>query len=122
MELNKAIEWIVDMRSANMEHTLATQVGIVLYNQMKELEKKAQFLMQTIRQREINLNVTEQRNRELEAQRDELPLRAILDWMMCSDPWPGGDEQAIKKWLDKISISKGYDNWITAFHKLEKEQ
>ena len=72
MELNKAIGWIVDMRSANMEHSLAIQVGIVLYNQMKELEKKAQGLMRIIRQREINLNLTEQRNRELEVRQDEL--------------------------------------------------
>ena len=49
-----------------------------------------------------------------------VPLRAILDWWMCSDPWPGGDQDGIKKWLDVQCHRQGYDNWVTAFHEMPK--
>lgn len=52
-------------------------------------------------------------------------FRAVLDWMMCSDPWPvvgsygSIDEdghKVISGWLDKESVLRGYTDWIDAFH------
>ena len=50
-----------------------------------------------------------------------VPLRAILDWWMCSDPWPGGNHDSIAMWLNIQCRKQGYDNWVTAFHKMPKE-
>ena len=52
----------------------------------------------------------------------KIPLRAILDWYMCSDPWPGGDQKIITEWLDEISKAKGYRDWVEAYHKLLAER
>ena len=43
-------------------------------------------------------------------------LRAILDWRMCSDPWPGGEMETVDKFLNNISESAGYKDWIDAYH------
>lgn len=49
-------------------------------------------------------------------------FRALLDWMMCSDPWPvdsdghGGNQQVIEKWLDEESRKKGFTDWLEAYH------
>ncbi|HEC65953.1 MAG TPA: hypothetical protein ENI23_11730 [bacterium] len=56
-----------------------------------------------------------------------VPLRALLDWYMCSDPWPGGDQDAITAWLDKVCKMRGYKDLIEAYHfyqrrKLEKRK
>jgi hypothetical protein len=46
-------------------------------------------------------------------------FRAILDWRMCSDPWPGGDMQAVDEWLDAQSRDLGYSDWLDAYHTLQ---
>ena len=61
--------------------------------------------------------ILDNRITKLEAQRDEIPFRELLDWLMCSDPWPGGNEDIIKKWINLLAVSKGYKDWIGAFHK-----
>jgi len=50
-------------------------------------------------------------------------FRALLDWFMCSDPWPipkdmvGDDHQAtIEALLNKESINRGYADWVDAYH------
>lgn len=48
-------------------------------------------------------------------------LRALLDWFMCSDPWPGGDQQVIETLLNSLSGEYGYKDWITAYHNLNIE-
>jgi hypothetical protein len=50
-------------------------------------------------------------------ERESIPFRAILDWFMCSDPWPGGDHEAILKWLTELSKQKGYPDWVGAYHE-----
>lgn len=45
-------------------------------------------------------------------------LRAILDWRMCSDPWPGGDMYSVDDWLDGVCREGGYQNWVEAYHSL----
>jgi len=47
-----------------------------------------------------------------------LPLRAILDWWMCSDPWPGGDHDAVETWLTCLCSERGYDGWAVAYHEV----
>jgi len=47
-----------------------------------------------------------------------LPLREILDWFMCSDPWPA-DEKAheiIESWLQEECKRRGYKDWVAAYH------
>jgi hypothetical protein len=46
-------------------------------------------------------------------------LRAILDWRMCSDPWPGGDMHVVDEWLDAQSRDLGYSDWLDAYHTLQ---
>ncbi len=45
-------------------------------------------------------------------------LRALLDWRMCSDPWPGGKIEIVDQYINKISVSAGYEDWIDAYHGL----
>jgi hypothetical protein len=44
-------------------------------------------------------------------------FRALLDLMMCSDPWPEGvDRQAVESFLDFVSQENGFIDWIGAYH------
>lgn len=45
-------------------------------------------------------------------------FRAVLDWRMCSDPWPGGDEETIEEWMNEMARAFGFENWIQAYHEL----
>ena len=53
---------------------------------------------------------------------EKLPLREILDWYMCSDPWPVvdsyGNQTCITTWLDEICKEAGFSDWVKAYHKL----
>lgn len=54
----------------------------------------------------------------------DLEFRALLDLMMCSDPWPvDGDNQLIlEKLIDNESHKRGYDGRMQAYHSfLPKE-
>ncbi len=57
-----------------------------------------------------------------EAQRGEPPFREILDWFMCSDPWPDSNQsqKVIVDWLNKLSVVSGYENWVVAYHEYGK--
>jgi hypothetical protein len=49
-------------------------------------------------------------------------FRAVLDWWMCSDPWPvnpdGKDNQkTIGKWLEREAKQRGWTDLIEAFHR-----
>jgi len=67
-------------------------------------------------------------------------FRAILDWFMCSDPWPvckgqcsveaGGtyigppscdvdNHETIEAWMGRMAKAFGYDNWVEAFHEAD---
>jgi hypothetical protein len=46
-------------------------------------------------------------------------FREILDWRMCSDPWPGGEMQTVDEWLDRQSRHLGYTDWLDAYHALQ---
>lgn len=45
-------------------------------------------------------------------------FRAVLDWRMCSDPWPGGDEETVDEWLNEMARTFGFEHWIQAYHEL----
>lgn len=50
-------------------------------------------------------------------------FRALLDLIMCSDPWPvpdmgeGTGEEFVLKLADSEARKRGYDNWVVAFHE-----
>jgi hypothetical protein len=44
------------------------------------------------------------------------PLRAILEWRMCSDPWPGGDMSIVDAWLNSWCAMAGFSDWVDAYH------
>lgn len=48
-------------------------------------------------------------------------FRALLDLVMCSDPWPLQDhaEATLKQLLDQAAWSRGYAGWINAYHEFE---
>jgi hypothetical protein len=51
-------------------------------------------------------------------------LRAILDWWMCSDPWPvtgaadrRNNKELVDNWLDRECKGRHYDGIIDAYHR-----
>ena len=44
--------------------------------------------------------------------------RAVLDWRMCSDPWPGGNMDAVDNLLNDVAAMMGFDGWVAAYHML----
>ena len=45
-------------------------------------------------------------------------FRSVLDWWMCSDPFPEGvNQQIIDDWLDREARERGYANTICAYHE-----
>lgn len=52
------------------------------------------------------------------ANKNKTPLKELLVWRMCSDPWPGGDMAAIDAWLDSESREQGFSDWVAAYHRL----
>lgn len=52
------------------------------------------------------------------ATKSKVPLKELLTWRMCSDPWPGGDMPAIDEWLNSESRATGFLDWIDAYHQL----
>ena len=51
----------------------------------------------------------------------DIVFRAMLNWMMCSDPWAAGDqdEKVLKSFLDEEAQSRGYDRWVEAYHEFK---
>lgn len=51
--------------------------------------------------------------------------RALLDLMMCSDPWPldgeSGDREhgVLVELLDAEAKRRGWDNWVVAYHEFK---
>ena len=48
-------------------------------------------------------------------------FRAMLDWYMCSDPWPvdpddNGTHEMMTELLNRESRKRGYDGWVDAYH------
>lgn len=56
----------------------------------------------------------------------EIPLRALLDWYMCSDPWPVlepyQNQETVTEWLDGVCKASGYKDWVEAYHKMPAER
>lgn len=49
-------------------------------------------------------------------------FRAVLDWWMCSDPWPKGvDREVIARLLTRESVTRGYTDWLDAYHRHKAE-
>ncbi len=51
---------------------------------------------------------------------DDYDYRAILDLVMCSDPWPvdGGNQEKILVMIDRMGKARGFTDWVEAYHKL----
>jgi hypothetical protein len=69
----------------------------------------------------------------------DIQFRALLDLIMCSDPWPvlrtifkkrgdhvlpypvtdGRSQSAIIKFADKEAKLRKFSNWVVAFHEFE---
>lgn len=54
-------------------------------------------------------------------------FRAVLDWHMCSDPWPvepdgEGNQATITAWLNREAQERGFDSWVDAYHERGKEE
>lgn len=53
-------------------------------------------------------------------------FRAVLDWYMCSDPWPvndmgGQDTHAIvTEWLSQLAKADGWADWVDAYHRVPR--
>ena len=51
--------------------------------------------------------------------------RALLDLMMCSDPWPvtGDDTEnqvLVTELANTEAVKRGYENWVDAYHEHNK--
>ncbi|MEE9367179.1 MAG: hypothetical protein V3W44_10860 [Dehalococcoidales bacterium] len=52
-------------------------------------------------------------------------FRALLDWYMCSDPWPVEPDgysthQVITDMLDNEARERGFDGVYVAYHEVER--
>lgn len=64
---------------------------------------------------------------------DDQTYRDLLDWFMCSDPWPvtitkapgdpnrgsttdQGNHERITLFMDEQARARGYASWVEAFH------
>lgn len=48
---------------------------------------------------------------------DSFEFRALLDLLMCSDPYPAdAGEDTIKFFANRISLDYGFSDWIDAYH------
>lgn len=59
-------------------------------------------------------------------------FRDLLDWYMCSDPWPvckrgtprltdAEHAQRITAFMEEQSKLHGFDNWVVAYHQHMKQ-
>lgn len=53
-------------------------------------------------------------------------FRALLDWWMCSDPWPipepdgHHDHLELENMMSELAEQFGYTDWVEAFHMHER--
>jgi hypothetical protein len=51
-------------------------------------------------------------------------FRAVLDWYMCSDPWPMPREdrshEIVTAWLDRLAKADGWSDWVDAYHRVPR--
>jgi len=47
-------------------------------------------------------------------------FRAVLDWYMCSNPWPGDklNHAIVTTWLDSLAKADGWSDWVDAYHRV----
>ncbi len=49
-------------------------------------------------------------------------FRAVLDWRMCSDPFPQEvNVEIIDQWIENECIQRGYDSFAHAYHEAPAE-
>lgn len=49
---------------------------------------------------------------------DSLEFRTVLDWWMCSDPWPESvSKDIVDSWLERESRERGHDGVVAAYHE-----
>lgn len=49
---------------------------------------------------------------------NQAEFRTVLDWWMCSDPFPEGvNKQVIDDWLNREAKERGYTDLVGAYHK-----
>lgn len=46
-------------------------------------------------------------------------FRQVLDWYMCSDPWPAGEhnQTIISDWIAREATQRGFTDWVDAYHR-----
>jgi len=51
----------------------------------------------------------------------DFEYKAMLEWRMCSDPFPVSETKQlyIDQYLDYIAREFGYEDWIDAYHKIK---
>lgn len=50
---------------------------------------------------------------------DAKEYMALLDLIMCCDPWPcdqAGNEQDVKSFANRMAVEKGYESWEDAYN------
>lgn len=51
-------------------------------------------------------------------------FRALLDLIMCSDPWPVQDDGTSQRLIELMATEeakrRGFDTWVEAYHNLGK--
>ena len=62
---------------------------------------------------EIPINTPQMTQRE---------FRAVLDWFMCSDPFPAdADTHAVvTEWLTQLAKADGWSDWVDAYHRVPR--
>lgn len=49
---------------------------------------------------------------------DAYEFREVLNWWMCSDPFPdGASKDVIDSWLEREARERGYNGVVAAFHE-----
>lgn len=52
---------------------------------------------------------------------DDREFRALLDWYMCSDPWPvepdkSDSHETITRWLTRECRRRSFNGWVDAYY------
>lgn len=49
---------------------------------------------------------------------NDAEFRTLLNWRMCSDPFPEGvNIQIIDDWIERLCQQRGYSDFATAYHE-----
>lgn len=49
---------------------------------------------------------------------EDFEFRALLDLLMCSDPYPCDGQTELAAFANRIAVQFGYSDWVEAYHML----